>query len=197
MRRLLAASLAVLLGASPALAWAKPNPPLPPEQWTAEAQLWLARAAVAEAGWEATLDHELIAFALRNQWRSRVQRNPELTFVSVVRSYCAGLGEEDAATPRQVWVRALPPVGDDSEPAGWPGRYAWRPHLKLWRSVQDRILRWGAGGVRDKSAGRVWHWGSPSPELPDIRYAAKAVSEGRWVLLNVGDTENSFYGKVR
>jgi hypothetical protein len=181
------------------------QPPLPPDQWTPAAQLWLARAVVAEANWTAERDHTLIAWALRHRWRM-TQRGDEtfeervtgkMQFLDMVRGYCAGLHAQDAATERQLWVRSLPAVGDDTEPQGWPGDVSWETHLPRWRKVQKRIRLWGAGDVRDVSKGQVRHWGSPSPELSDLHRARIKVRAGRWIRLNVGHTRNLFYGLVR
>lgn len=176
------------------------QPPLPADQWDDEAKLWLARAVVAEAGWNETgtyLDHKAIPWVLARRWGSVQRKFPGMRFVDMVRTYCSALGENDTFTRRQQWVRNLPAVGDDTQPEAWPRMYSWNRHLKYWRNVQQTVLSWGAGQVRDPSGGRAWHWGSPSPELPDLYRAQGAINDRRWVLLNIGSTQNSFYGHVR
>ncbi len=187
--------LCVLLASS-----VQAQPPLPADQWDAGTQLWLARAAVAEAGWNETgtfKDHKAIPWVLVRRWQSALRKYPNLRFVDKVRNYCSALGENDTFTRRQQWVRNLPPMGDDTQPEAWPSMYSWQKHLKYWRAVQQTILSWGEGKVRDPSGGRAWHWGSPSPELPDVYRAQGAINDNRWVLLNIGETQNSFYGHVR
>jgi hypothetical protein len=171
--------------------------PLPEEQWTPEAHLWLSRAVVAEAGWLAERDHGLIAWALSYRWEQMVQRYPHMRFVDVVRGYCAGLSAKDAATKRQLWVRDLPIAMDDTKPQGWPRKASWKKHLGYWRTVQQRMLRWGAGKIRDVSHGRVRHWGSADERLPDIHRARRMIEGGKWEVLDVGETENQFYGIAR
>jgi hypothetical protein len=168
--------------------------PLPEEQWTPEAHLWLSRAVVAEAGWLAQRDHDLIAWALSYRWKEVTQRYPGMRFVDVVRGYCVGLSAAKAATQRQLWVRELPPLRDDTKPQGWPRKARWEKHLGYWRTVQQRLLRWGAGRIRDVSGGRVRHWGSPDESLPDITRARRMIREGRWEQLDLGETRNLFYG---
>lgn len=169
------------------------QPPLPEDQWTDEAKLWLARAFVAEAGWSHELDHVYIAWALTYRWRQRRLREPEVTFADVVKRYCSAFGNEDTITRRQTWVRNLPELGLDTMPFMWPSMYSWGRHLKYWRNVQAFTERWGAGLVRDPSRGRVRHWGSASPELPDITIAQRAINLGKWVELVTPGTQNRFY----
>jgi len=163
-------------------------PPLPPEQWDREAHLWLSRAAVAEASWVAERDHALIAWTLAYRWRDAVKRLPNLRFVNVVRSYCSALKVYGIRTPRHDWVRSLPSV-DEAWPESVPESY-----IRHWHTVQARMLKWGAGEIEDPSHGRVRHWGSPSAALPDRARAQRAIDEGLWVLLDLGDTKNDFYG---
>jgi hypothetical protein len=173
------------------------KPPLPADQWTPHAHLWLSRDAVAESGWLAERDHGLMAWALVYNWREKVKRHPTLRFVDIVRNYCAGLG---SSTPsrRQMWIRQLPADPVAGAPEGWPVRASWRVHQKLWSRVQDRMMQWGAGRVRDISGGRVRHWGSPSTELPDIERAARAIEAGKWIELDgLGDTQNTYYGIIQ
>jgi hypothetical protein len=175
----------ILFFSSTALA----KPPLPPEQWTPRAHVWLARAVVAEADWLAKKDHTLIAWALTYRWRAIVRRWPTMRFVDVVRNYCAGLGDlKRSPTPRQLWLRALPL---QVEREHWPKRLPWR-HAERWKKVLHHIHTWSKGRVRDPSKGRVRHWGG-NLEIDNER-AQKAISEGRWVELDLGDTANTFYG---
>lgn len=170
------------------------KPPLPPEQWTPYAHLWLSRASVAESGWLAKRDHALMSWALVYNWRDKVKRYPTMRFVDVVRNYCAGLGYS-TPTRRQEWIRQLPGLGNDLRPAAWQ-RGSWATNLKRWRKVQAQARRWGAGRIRDESKGRVRHWGSPDGRLPDLARAQRAIKAGKWIQLEIEGTRNTYYGLV-
>lgn len=147
--------------------------PVPQVDWTPQARLWLARALVAEAGWVAPTDHAAIAWVLARRWKRMKKRWPRLRFVTVIRSYCAGLGHHPAVTRRQMWVRSLP-WGD---PTGWLRRYAGR-----WQRVRDLVEAWARGEVLDPCSGSAWHWGGP-------------VDTPRpwWRQVRCGNTSNRFY----
>lgn len=172
--------------------------PVPADQWTPYAKLWLARAMVAEAGWLAELDHVLIAWAIVRQWRARLHRWPELRFADQVRAACAGLGV--ASTARHEWLHALPPPLASTplaelEPAGWPAKVSWRRHSVWWAQVLRRVQRFGEGRLRDPSRGRVMYWGARDESLPDPARAAMAVNRGDWVELDF-DTRNRFFARA-
>ncbi|MGD8860224.1 MAG: hypothetical protein PVI30_09430 [Myxococcales bacterium] len=158
------------------------RPPVPAEQWTSDARLWLARAMIAEAGWRAPRDHAAIAHVLARRWRRVVERYETIRFVDVIRNYCSGLGGlSRSPTRRQRWVRRLWP--DGSRPEGWPDYASWDRHAPLWRHTLARADRFGRGELRDPCRGRAWHWGGTidSPR-------------GRMQPVNCGDTQNTFYG---
>lgn len=152
--------------------------PLPKDQWTPEAKLWLARAMVSEAGWTAHRDHAALAWVLVRRWQIIQMRWPEIRFVAVVRRYCAGLRMEmRALTPRQRWVRELP--------WGPPQRNLSRYERK-WDAVREYVERWGAGYVADPCGGDADHWGGR------IDTPSKLWSE-----VDCGETHNSFYSIER
>lgn len=156
---------------------------MPTEQWTPHAHVWLARAMVAEAGWEAKSDHVAIAYVLSRRWKRAKERWPTLRFVDVIRNYCAGLGSfRRSLTPRQRWLRALG-FEVEAAPDGWPRGASWRRHERLWRGALKRSLKWSRGELRDPCRGRAWHWGGTidSPH-------------GRMVAVDCGETRNTFYG---
>lgn len=158
-----------------------PAPPIPAHQWDAETEVWLARAMVAEAGWDAEHDHIAIAYVLAKRWRKAVERWPQLRFIDILRNYCAGLGDyRRALTPRQRWLRSLNPEG--TQPDGWPTQASWRNHLPLWQKALARARAWGEGTLRDPCKGRAWHWGG-SIDSP----------RGRMVRVECGETRNTFY----
>lgn len=155
--------------------------PLPKEQWTPGAQLWLARAMVAEAGWTAELDHAAIAHVLARRWKRLAERWPTMRFLDVVRKYCSGLGGfHRDLTLRQRWVRELQPIGE--EPEGWPRHASWSRHRPLWRAALARSASFAEGELRDPCRGKAVHWGGTidSPR-------------GRMVAIDCGETQNTFY----
>lgn len=185
MIRTVAAALCLLVAAS-----ATAQSPLPQEQWDDTTRLWLARAMVAEAGWEAPRDHVAIAYVITRRWKRAVQRWPQLTFLDMLRNYCAGLGTAGRElTPRQIWIRNLDELGPMSEseaPKGWPSSKArWSAHRDLWGQIVSRATAWGAGELPDPCRGRAEHWGGTT-DLPKTRM----------VPVDCGDTENTFYELV-
>ncbi len=172
---------AVLLATSAATAQ---SPPIPEAQWTPQTQLWLARAMVAEAGWNAETDHVAIAYVLARRWRRLSERWPAFRFVDLIRSYCAGLGDyRRELTPRQRWLRAL--SWDSEKPSGWPRKSSWRIHLPLWRAALKRSGDWSQGRFRDPCRGRAWHWGGVID-----------TPHGRMAAVSCGTTRNTFYRLV-
>jgi hypothetical protein len=156
-------------------------PPIPASQWTPATHVWLSRAMVAEAGWNAETDHVAIAYVLARRWQKLSERWPGLRFVDVIQNYCAGLGNYHREfTPRQRWIRSL--SWDDVEPENWPSGASWKRHLSYWKSVLERSDRWSKGDLQDPCRGRAVHWGGTidSPR-------------GRMVPVNCGTTQNTFY----
>jgi len=156
--------------------------PLPASEWTPQTQLWLARAMVAEAGWNAKLDYIAIAYVLARRWRTMTERWPALRYVDVIRRYCAGLGDyRRQPSARQRWVRAL--SWDDAPPSHWPKNASWKQSLPLWRAALTISEKWGKGELKHPCRGRAWHWGG----LID-------TPRGRMVPVDCGQTRNTFYG---
>ncbi|MGW8286342.1 MAG: hypothetical protein ACWGPR_11560 [Candidatus Deferrimicrobiaceae bacterium] len=154
---------------------------LPQEQFTPRAHIWLARAFIAEADWQAERDHVAIAYVLARRWRRAVARCPTLQFVDVVRNYCAGLGDwKRSLTPRQLWVRAL--SRGLEQPDHWPPKASWAAHVGYWRAALRRAERWQLGELADPCRGRALHWGG---KMDDPR--------GRMKRVDCGDTANIFY----
>lgn len=162
MRLLLLA--ATLLCASTAQAYLAP---LPDSEWNDEALLWLSRAVVAEAGWDAHADHYAIAWVLTKRWRSTSQYRSDFTFVDQIRSYCSAAKPTiHRATYRQKWIRGL--RLDGIKPIHWQdARKAgpWRAYKRRWLRVVRHMREWGAGKHPDPCV-RAIHWGSPTDPRP-------------------------------
>jgi hypothetical protein len=173
--------LAAALLLSTTVVLARPMP-IPLGQWSPAAQLWMARAMVAEAGWLAERDHVGIAYVLSRRWASMRKRYPEIQFVHVIRGYCAGLEPGRAEfTPRQRWLHGL--NLQLNEPDGWPRNVSWVRHRVWWQQVLQRAEAWSLGKLRDPCKGRAWHWGGEMD-----------TPEGKMVEVDCGDTRNIFYG---
>jgi hypothetical protein len=155
--------------------------PLPPPEWDAETQLWLARAMVSEADWS-TVDHAAIAWTLKRQWRARVEHQPAWSFIDQIRRYCAGLRHQTPRTNRHRWVRELGFHGD--APASWPKSSSWDAYRSRWLRVLRFAGDWGAGRVGDPCRGKAIHWGG-GMDIP----MDKTVRP-----VNCGFTHNIFYG---
>ena len=177
MKHLIAGSLLLVTST----AAADKRPPVPLAQWTPQTRLWLARAMVAEAGFDAEQDHRAIAFVLARRWERVRERWSSMRLIDVIRNYCAGLGSyRRSITPRQRWVRALRP--DLGKPEGWPARLSWERHQPLWQATLERVDRFSRGELEDPCRGRAWHWGGviDSPR-------------GRMDPIDCGETHNTFY----
>lgn len=133
-------------------------PPLPPTQRTPQAELWLARTFVGEAGWRGKRAHAGIAHVLARRWHRVVVRFPAMRFETVIKNYAHALGFKRMGTPtkRQLWIRGL--LGE-LQPEHWPAGSRWSRHAPLWHAALERSRRWFAGRVKDPCRGRAWHWG--------------------------------------
>ncbi len=155
--------------------------PIPAEQWTPRTAIWLSRAMVAEAGFEAKTDHAGIAHVLAKRWRNMIKRWPNMKFISVVFRYAKGLGDgRRQHSRRQLWVRALTPGG--FAPEHWPRKLNWEHYRGDWRATLLRARAWAEGRVTDPCRGKADHWGGT------IDVPWKSL-----VPVDCGDTENTFY----
>lgn len=149
--------------------------PLPEDQRTEEAEIWLARALVAEAGWSQP-DHAAIAWVLQKRWRAyQAGRDADWGFVEQIKAYCKGV----STNTRRKWVLTLSP--DGTEPEGWPADVLWSNYEPHWQRTLRFVRAWFAGRVPDPCP-TATHWGGPM----DRRRAATAP-------VNCGMTANIFY----
>jgi hypothetical protein len=177
MRRLLTTGVVVFMTSTVSAQ----NAPLPETEWTPQTQLWLARAMVAEAGWNAKADYVAIAYVLARRWHQMTERWPSLRFIDVIKSYCLSLGDyRRKPTERQRWIRSL--SWDDSTPESWPNNASWIAHLPFWRRALAVSEKWVKGELSDPCRGRAWHWGG-TIDAP----------RGRMIAVDCGKTRNTFY----
>ena len=168
---------------------AKADGPLPKEQSTSEAQLWLGRAMLAEVSWPTSRrvikEQVQMAYVLKKRWKARNKNYKKESFVETLRNYCAGMGEK-IFTKRQRWIRQLsqpnmsdyaPWFRDDvwigyDEPKGfphdWEGKYE-----RLWHKQLKIAYRWLMGEFKDPCP-RAQYWGAPyDPPKGDRMYPLK------------------------
>ena len=154
--------------------------PLPPEQQTTQAELWLARAFIGEAGWMQRNAHAGIAHVLARRWHRVVRRYEAMRFETVIKNYCHALGfkRRGTPTPRHLWIRGL--VGAVA-PKAWPHHKSlWDRHRPRWAAAMKRSRKWFSGRIKDPCRGRAWHWGG----LIDRELAQKK----RFRTVDCGDT---------
>jgi hypothetical protein len=173
MRLALSSLLLVLLGSIVPPRSLAQAPPLPDAQWTDEAKIELARAFVGEAGWKAPHDHVAIAWVLQKRWQAIQKRFANITFVDVVRRYCAPLKVD---SERARWVQGLP--------WGMLGGQLAR-FSRLWADTRKLAYDWGEGWLPDPCPAASY-WGG-TMDSPTARMRP----------VNCGRTRNVFYSLRR
>jgi hypothetical protein len=166
------------------LSVAEAKQPLPNDELSNFDKIWLARAMVAEAGWESKRDHVAIAYVLARRLKQMRKRWPHLQYRDVLFAYAKGLGNgRREYSPRQRWIRSLSP--DLSKPDHWPRKARWERHKALWAATLTRADAWSRGRLRDPCRGRAKHWGGVNlvSDLP----------KGRMIKIDCGETKNIFY----
>lgn len=180
--------------------------PISEELFTSEAHLWLSRGVVAEGGFKSVDDHIAIGNVLARRHARLRKKVPGVPFVKMIRGYMAGMTEvpSGSLTPRQYRMRNLPskmPSRDKEmrwilEEEGWDGVRAvtpepfawslskampWYLYIMHWERVLIRMRRWARGAFPDKCP-MAEHWGGDMDRPPK-----------HWVVVDCGDTNNTFY----
>ena len=159
------------------------QPPIPAHEWSPVVHLELAKAFVAEAGWESTRDWDGIAYVLARRWRQAKSRRPGLRFVEMVHRYCAAWN--GAPRGRQRWIRRLTRAG--IEPPFWPAhRVDWADRLPGWRAALERAASWAQGQVVDPCRGLAMHFGGPGDPRPRGHRR-----------MDCGETASTFFARTR
>ena len=131
-------------------------------------RIWLARAMVAECGWRPTNCHAAVAHVL--QRRAEAQR---VSLVSMIRRYCAGLGD-GKANKRQKWIREL---SDERMPASWPSA-SWAKHSEYWLSALELAGNFLIGEVPDPcEEPKPYHFGGLKLASDVARMKGKGVAD--------------------
>lgn len=176
MKRRAMRAVAIILAGMGGAATASANP-IPFPYWTEAAKVTLARAWVGEADWNRS-DHIAIGWVLSKRWkiynRVRDEQN-RIRFEEFVRMYSAPLKGQRL---RQRRIQALPwgdPVGRRMGP------YRTPRNVRRWKTVRERVERWGAGRYTDPCPNAL-HWGGTM----DKPYR-------NWQPVNCGTTDNIFY----
>ena len=173
--------------------------PVPPEQFTPEAKLWLATGAVLESGfirWDSgpkmnnrEKEQVAIAFTLANRWDRRVKRIPEYRFLQMITGYCVGL--KKYRTPRQRLIHKLDLSG--KKPRDWPANKDFATYNRWWQRTLDLLDRWSLGLEEDPFNGKSYDWeGRRFIKYNKKLEGQKPLRENRHYKFG-----NVFYGKMR
>lgn len=126
--------------------------PIPDEEWTPDARLWLARSLVGEAGFVATEEHAAIAWVYAERWQMSKTRS----FLETVRAYSAAV--HGRSNRRHPWIHHL--AIDGSRPSGWPSGALWSRRREAWLDVLAWCDGWAAGHFETPCPGAT-HYGGP------------------------------------
>lgn len=142
-----------------------------------ETALVLAIAMVAEAGWDAPIDHAAIAHTLQ-----RKADRHGLTLEDVLVRYVAIYR---IRSPRAQWVRDL--RLDATKPDGWPSHLSWSAHVDRWLVVVERARAFLRGELPDPC--HAEHWGMRTG------VDAQRAQRAGWILARCvgGQTKNAFW----
>ena len=173
--------------------------PVPMEQYTPEAKLWLATGAVLESGfikWDSgpkrnnrEQEQLAIAYTLANRWYRRVKRIPEYQFVQMITGYCVGL--KKYRTPRQRLIHKLDLSG--KKPKDWPANKNFTTYNEWWQRTLDLLDRWSLGVEDDPFHGKSYDWeGRRFIKNNKKLKGQKPLRENRHYKFG-----NVFYGKMR
>ncbi len=144
----------------------------------------LARVCVSEAGWTYDGDcaaiHAVLSFhAIRR----------DMTFLEFARRYSERVFNRRRSDSRR-WIAWLSPTFE--RPRGWPGRVlTWERGAELWRARLEHAEEIVRGEVSPSCDRTPHHWGARYGV--DRSRAQRAIDEGRWQVVNCGDTRNAFY----
>lgn len=125
--------------------------PIPKEEWTDSAKLWLARSCVGEAGFSAYEECLGIAWVYAVRWRLS---NGRVSFETVIRSYSSAVKRSGMA--RRKWIAGLNLEG--ARPSHWPKNLSWLGHKKFWNTILFELDQW-AKGFRENPVAGADHYG--------------------------------------
>lgn len=116
--------------------------------------LWLARAMVNEADYEAVTDHIAIGYVL-----VRKSKRTGVSVAKIARVYSTGMDRGDRHSDRHLSILELDYTGN--KPEHWDGRASWKRVRPQWMSTLQRARGVIAGKLADPCGGRSVHWGGP------------------------------------
>jgi hypothetical protein len=158
------------------------KPPLPISQLSEDTLLWVSRALVSEAGFEADREYASILWILARKWHKANAKDPSLTFKNFLFSYCTGFKPRFRNRPRQRWVQYLPEDGE-TKPVGWPRHASWNNYKNSWFSVRIFVKAWSEGSIPDSCSNRATDWAAPHIKTnPNLFYR-----------VHCGNTKNKYY----
>ncbi len=144
----------------------------------------LARVCVSEAGWTYSGDCAAIHAVLSFHAARR-----EMSFLQFARRYSERVFDRQRQDSRR-WIAWLSPTFE--RPRGWPARVlAWERGAELWRERLDHAEGIIRGEVAPACDRTPHHWGARYGI--DRSRAERAIEEGRWQVVDCGETRNAFY----
>lgn len=161
------------------------NKPLPQDQVSEDTLVWVSRALVSEAGFQAKRDYATILWVLLKKWKRHLVKDNTTSFKDFVFSYCTGLHPERINNRSQRWVQFLPEDGE-TVPKGWSPELDWNKHKVLWAKIRTFVRSWADGYVQD-----------PCPKATDWAAPYVAIDPNVFVLVSCGETKNSYYSLRR
>lgn len=161
--------------------------PVPAEQWSKEAKLWLSRSVIGEAGWRRFGEYSAIAWV----YATRSEHSSRYTFLRMIKRYSAAVRRPGRS--RNPWLFEL--GLDAKRPPSWPidpvTRYGpvWRVHKAAWVETLQWADEWAAGKHPNTCPGAN-HFGGRM----DVYRAVAA----RWKRIRCTvETGNRFYTSLR
>jgi hypothetical protein len=178
--RFVIAIIAALLLSIPAQATEKR--PIPEDEWTPEARVWLARSVVGEAGWRTFNEYSAIAWI----YAIRSQQSEQYSFLKMIRTYSAAVRRRK--NPDRPWLYELGPMAQ--RPRSWPSGPLWAGlHEVAWKETLLWADSW-ARGERPNPCPGANHFGG----LIDHH---RAVAK-RWTRIRCkSKMRNRFYTSLR
>lgn len=157
--------------------------------------LMLSRIAVSERSFVLGHDdHPAIHWVIRDVQRRFIRReNRCVSYTEAARIHSPrATGARQTTGGRQRWVSKLGWHGH--RPVHFPRHLNWRKHRIRFGQILEHSQDIYDGKIQDRCRQRPHYWGGNHPN--DKRRAACALAEGRWEIVDCGQTKNTFYRRT-